>query len=242
MIGPGGKRLYGHARAVAADAGQGYEVHLDARPLALSGGAPLRLPGRPLARAVAAEWEAQADRIDTASMPLTGLAMTAAERLPAARDGVLAGLLRYVESDLLCHRADAPDILVQAQADAWQPLLDWAAVAWGARFAVTVGVMPQPQAPATTAAMAGALAGFDDWHLAALSSAVSASGSLIIGLALVSGHIGADAALGAAHVDETYQAARWGLDGEAARRRGLMAREFAAIAQFVGLLAEADAV
>ena len=44
----------------------------------------------------------------------------------------------YGGTDLLCYRAEAPEELVRRQAEAWDPLLDWAADRYGARLAVVV--------------------------------------------------------------------------------------------------------
>ena len=51
--------------------GEGWEVVLDGRPLRTPGKLPLILPTEALARAIAAEWDAQTDVIDPNRMPLT---------------------------------------------------------------------------------------------------------------------------------------------------------------------------
>ncbi|MFX8032030.1 ATP12 family protein, partial [Acinetobacter baumannii] len=68
-----------------------------------------------------------------------------------------AGLAAYGESDLLCYRADGPAALVARQAEAWDPLLDWARARYDVHFAIATGVMHRPQPPATITRLADAI-------------------------------------------------------------------------------------
>src|SRR5688572_706994 len=54
-----------------------FEVHLDGRAIRTPAKQPLAVATEPLARAIADEWEAQGERIDPATMPLTKLVNTA---------------------------------------------------------------------------------------------------------------------------------------------------------------------
>ena len=68
------KRFYA-AASVAAQA-SGFAVVLDGRPVKTPGKAALVLPAQALADGITAEWAAQGERIDPATMPLTRLANT----------------------------------------------------------------------------------------------------------------------------------------------------------------------
>ena len=65
-------------------------IALDGRLVKTPGKVPLHLPLPALAQAVAAEWEAQGETIDPASMVMTRLANTAIDRVPAHRPAILA--------------------------------------------------------------------------------------------------------------------------------------------------------
>jgi chaperone required for assembly of F1-ATPase len=56
----------------------------------------------------------------------------------------------------------------------------------------------------------------DPWELTALHDLVSISGSLVIGLAVSRGRLGAGAAWAASRIDEDWNIAEWGEDAEAA--------------------------
>jgi chaperone required for assembly of F1-ATPase len=59
---------------------------------------------------------------------------------------------------------------------------------------------------------------------------------LVIALALLEGHLDAEAAFEASQLDETFQIEAWGEDAEAARRRGAVAEDIQAAARFLDLL------
>lgn len=219
----------------------GFAVRLDANPLKTPGGTPMVLPTRPLAEAIAAEWRAQGAKPNIDTLPLTRIAATALDRIPSRRDAVVTELVAYAETELLCHRADEPSALVARQAERWQPLLDWLALRFDAPLAVTTGVLPRAQPPASLGALARALQALDDFRLAGLSVAVAAAGSLVIGLALAERQLDARGAFDAAELDATYQIEQWGEDEIAAQRRAGVRADLEAASRFLLLMTNPDA-
>jgi len=65
------RKFYTEASVVTADAG--FQVALDSRIVKTPSKATLLLPTYALAEAMAAEWRAQGDKIDTNSMPINRL-------------------------------------------------------------------------------------------------------------------------------------------------------------------------
>jgi len=118
------KRFY---RTVTVDgAAPAFRVLLDGRPIRTPAKRELAVPSKALAEAVAAEWEAQGERIDPASMPLTRLVNSAIDGVTGREAEVRADIAKYGASDLLCYRAEGPAELVRRQAEAWDPVLAWA--------------------------------------------------------------------------------------------------------------------
>ncbi|MGH6946384.1 MAG: ATP12 family chaperone protein [Kiloniellales bacterium] len=234
VAGPSLKRFYKRAEVCGAEGGFGLE--LDARRFSTPAKAPFVVPSRALAEAIAAEWQAQGERIVPRSMPLTQLACTALDRVAPNRAEIAAELAAYGAHDLLCYRAERPESLAARQAALWQPHLDWAARALDAPLLVTAGVVSRPQRPKSLSALAGALQGFEPFALAALDLVVRGSGSLVLGLALAAGRIDAEAAFEAAELDASFQIERWGEDREDAARRTALAADLAAAERFLRLL------
>lgn len=228
------RRFYKSASTVAAD--RGHEIRLDGKPARTPAKHPLVAPSGALAAAIAAEWEAQDKTIDPATMLLTQLANTTIDRVVREREVVVAGVLAYAETDLLCYRAEQPAALVERQNAVWQPLLDWAAQELDAPLNVARGVLPVRQPQESVAAFVRMLAGFDDFRLAAIAHAAGLLGSVILALAMVVGRITADQAFDAAHLDEAHQLESWGADSEAAARLDRLRLEIAATGRFLSLL------
>ncbi|MFO1127055.1 MAG: ATP12 family protein [Rhodospirillales bacterium] len=227
------RRFYRRVTVAAGDGG--FAISLDDRPAKTPAKARLIVPTAALAAAIAEEWAAQSESIDARSMPLTQLAATALDRIPGHREAVVDSIAAYGASDLLCYRADTPKELLTRQDHAWQPLLDWAAEEWGARLHVTRGVVPIAQPAATLGTLRRVVAGFADFPLTGLASAVQITGSLIVGLALARGRIDADAAHRVAILDESFQAELWGRDTDAERRRQRVADELRTARRFIDL-------
>ncbi|MBB4286046.1 ATP12 family chaperone protein [Roseospira goensis] len=229
----GPHRFYASAAPGPVDGGHG--VFLDGRPVRTPSRAVLCLPTAALAAAVADEWQAQDDTINPHAMPLTQLANTTLERVAPDRAGLRAELLRYVDADLLCYRADSPAELAARQAAQWQPLLDWAESALSARLAVTAGVMPLRQTTEAAAALDAAFDALDDWALTAAQSAAAASGSLVLALALAHGRVDGETGFALSRLDETWQMEQWGADREALRAREAVRRDLIAAETLVRL-------
>jgi chaperone required for assembly of F1-ATPase len=214
----------------------GNGLALDGRPVRTPGRAALAVPTRGLAEAIAEEWRAVGDTLDPRAMPLTGLANAAIDRIAPDPAVFAAGLAKYGESDLLYYRADEPAALVDRQAAAWDPLLEWAQHRYDVHFERVTGVMHRAQPEATIARLSEAVAALDPYRLAGLSPIVTISGSLVAALALIEDAATPEAVWQAAHVDEDWQAEQWGEDTLATQAREVRRAEFDAGVRFLGLV------
>ncbi|MGJ3263793.1 MAG: ATP12 family chaperone protein [Salinarimonas sp.] len=223
------KRFY--AQAQVEPHAQGFALLLDGRPARTPGKRPLVAPTRPAGEALAAEWQAQDERIDPRTMPLTRLLNVAIDAVGAAMDPVAEEVVKYAGSDLVCYRAGEPDRLVDAQAAAWDPVLAFARERLGARFVLAEGVMfvEQPR-EALDAVAARVSRETSPFALAALSVMTTLTGSALIALAVADAALPAEEAWEAAHVDELHQERVWGADAIATERREARRAEFAAAA------------
>jgi chaperone required for assembly of F1-ATPase len=234
----GPKRFY---RAVSVDGAKPtYRVLLDGRPVRTPARNELAVPSRALAQAVAAEWEAQGDCIDPATMPLTRLVNSALDGVTGREAEVRAEIARYAASDLVCYRASAPheQELARRQATAWDPVLAWARQELDVHLSVGQGVVHVPQPQAATGAIQGVLAGLDPLALAAHHVMTTLTGSALLAFAHAGGRLTAEEAWAAAHVDEDWQISQWGEDAEAKARRQRRWAEMQAASRLLELLAE----
>lgn len=220
-------RFYKEAAVVEGEEG-GFVVALDGKPVRTPSRQPLGVPHRGLAEAIAAEWQAQGDKINPATMPLTRMVNTAIDGVTAAQEEVFEEILRYGGSDLLCYRADAPEGLVARESELWDPYLDWAS-SMGARLVLSEGIVHVEQPPEAIRAIATLLRRYaTPLQLTALHTINSLTGSLVLALALAEGQGEPSEIWAAAHVDEDYNIAQWGEDHEAAESRAKRQLDFEA--------------
>ena len=219
---------------VTVDPGErGHGILLDGRPMRTPAKQPLAVPTAPLAVAIADEWREQRDKIRSDTMPLTRLASTAIDRMPAQRQAAIEEVIAYADTDLVCYRAAEPFELVQRQQHAWQPMLEWLTQTYGVRLGVTTSILPLVQPPAARATLRSAIEKLDDWPLVGMHAATTALGSLVLALGLLHGRLDAEAALAASLLDELYEIERWGSDVEAERRHQALRRDVSGAARFL---------
>ncbi len=225
------KRFY--KTVAVTDNGGNFSVTLDGRALHTPGRAKLETVSKPLADAVAAEWEAQAEFIDPATMPLTKLLNTSVDRIAPNQVGIIHELLSFFDTDLLCYRATGPAALVERQAVVWQPVLEWLVITHDVKLSVGSGLMPLSQPPEVRPKMDQVLSGLGPIALTGVQATASMTGSLSLALALVVGNLSGAEAVAAAFLDETWQMENWGADQEALARRARLEAEILAVERFL---------
>ena len=221
------RRFY--ASAVVGEADKGFAVLLDGRPAKTPAQQPLVAPTKALAEAVAAEWANQHDVIDPADMPLTRLSNSILDGVAKTPAAVAAQVAAYLDSDMLCYRADAPEGLIARQAAQWDPIIAWARAVLGAEFLVARGVMFVAQ-PDEALRQARAAIPVDPWRLGAVYTITTLTGSALLALAILRRRLDVAQAWGAAHVDEDWNMELWGRDQMALERRAFRFAEMRAAA------------
>ena len=218
------KRFWKEATAIEAEGG--WTVQLDGRGVRTPAKAPLVVPTRAMAQAIAAEWDAQEDKVDPNVMPVTRSANAAIDKVSHQFNEVAQMLAAYGDSDLLCYRATSPQALIDRQAARWDPLLDWAATALEARLTPVSGVIHAPQDAQALANLATRVSTFTPFELTAFHDLVSISGSLVLGFAATEGHMDAAALWDLSRLDEAWQEEQWGEDEEASAQAALKKQAF----------------
>jgi chaperone required for assembly of F1-ATPase len=214
------KRFYKEVGVTAA--ANGFAVTLDGRQVKTPAKADLILPTQAAAEAIAEEWRAQGEEIDPRTMPLTRLVNSALDGVARDVDGVIADIVRYAGSDLVCYRAAEPAALVAAQSEMWDSALAFARDELGARFICVEGVTFVEQPLRAIEAVREAIVqitGERPLAVAALHVMTTLMGSVLLALAVARRELSLEAAWDAAHVDEEFQMRAWGGDAEALERR-----------------------
>ena len=228
------RRFYKEAAVEPVD--DSYRILLDGRPVKTPARSPLAVRSEALAQAIAEEWNAQGEQVDPRSMPLTGLANAAIDRVAPDKEKFARGLAVFGESDLVCYRAEGPQRLVERQSERWDPIIAWARRRYDIDLEVVCGIIHRPQPKGALDQLAQAVDARSPFELAALSPLVTVSGSLVVALALAEGGIDLETAWAAASLEEQWQIEQWGEDSEAMKALEARRRDFEAGYRFLALL------
>ena len=212
------KRFYQSAGVEKRDGA--HAVLLDGKQVRTPGRALLALPTEAAARLVADEFAAQKTEIDPVTMPVLGIAKIVIDGVACDPFPVADEIVRFAGTDLLFYRAESPAELAARQSKLWDPVLDWAREAIGARFVLAGGVMHVTQpADSLEAVRRHVAARSEPFRLAALHVMTTLTGSALLAFAVEAGALDAEAAWAAAHVDEDWNIEKWGEDHDARARR-----------------------
>jgi len=218
------KRFYETVSVKTEDAGFG--VLLDKAPVRTPLKRVLVLPNTDFAEMIAGEWDAHEEYINPYTMPLTRLANSAIDQIADDTEQVVDEITGFVGSDMLCYRADEPELLVDRQKAHWDPVLREIEQMLDVTFVLINGIKHQRQADETIRVFKSALALATPFQLAAMQLITSLTGSGLLAYGLYAGALGQAAAWDAAHVDEDWQISQWGADADARDRRAARLLEF----------------
>ncbi len=215
-----------------SETSEGFALLLDGKPAKTPGQHKLVAGTRHLGDLLTAEWQRQGERIEPADMPVTRIVNSAIDGGAGALAPLRAEIAKFAGADLLCYRAAEPQLLAQAQRDAFDPVLDWAAQALGARFHLSHSLVHVAQPPESLLKVRAALDAIaDPAALVALHVATTLTGSALLALALWRGAYNAQAIWRIADIDEDFQIEQWGADEDANARRAARWREMTAAEQ-----------
>jgi chaperone required for assembly of F1-ATPase len=231
---PAGKRFYEKADYEPRDGV--FCLVLDGKPTFTPAKNPLEIPSAALAKAIAKEWEQQAEQIDPSAMLLTKLANSALDHVKDRRQQVIDDIVNFAGSDLICYMAEDPQELMMKQMAAWGPALDWLRQGLAADFEVTHGINHVAQSEQSLGQVRLALKDLDAFSLTSIHTMTTLMGSALLTLAHIAGMYDVASIWQSAHIDEDWQMSKWGKDGEALARREQRWREMEAASRFLDLL------
>lgn len=227
------KRFYKDVTVASADGT--WHVLLDGKQVRTPGKLKLNLPNEKLAAIVAAEWDAQVEKVNPSTMPVTRLVNVASEQTPSRRDHLVDEAMRYAGTDLICYRAPDPRILRERQAAAWDAWRDWAAEQ-GVDLTVTQTLAAIDQPQTSLEAVQSFAQELDDIQLTLFVHLIAVYGSVVLSKAVMKAALDPETAFDLSRVDNAYQIELWGQDEEQGDIDAALRAETIALGHLVELL------
>ena len=100
-----------------------FQIMLDERILKTPSKRDLVLPNLNLAKEIVNEFDQDTKNVNTASMIFYGLISTSLDKIIDNRNLYINDVLDYIDTDLVCYRADNPKKLVELQKNKWDPII-----------------------------------------------------------------------------------------------------------------------
>ena len=233
------KRFY---KIVTSKSQQGvYQILLDGRPVKTKGGVAISTPHEKIADAIVLEWAGQGQDIQPDSMPLTQILNTKIDRVAQERDVMTSGILKFLDTDLICYLADEPPDLLQAQEESWSRWRAWYSELCGAALKTTQGLGALKQDAQAHSYLEQKVQKLSQDEFTILQMLVPACGSVILALAFVVLEAGVEDIMTACFIEENfkekiYDAERYGPDPMLQVKKKTMRRDLEAAALYLQAL------
>ena len=234
------KKFYSQV-SVGPAVGGGYVVLLDGRPIRTPEKSLMTAPTEALADAIGAEWAAQGDMIVPETMPLSQMLTTTIDRATPQRVAITAAVMAYLDSDLLCYRADDPQTLLEEQEKLWTPRLQWFERRFGVALETTFGLARLNQPQAAHDAACAYIDGLDIQKFNVFQTVTSLTVSIVLGMAFMEGAIRAVEAWRCTlceelHYEHVHDLEKYGLDPNEQKRRDALIRDLEAAERYLTLI------
>lgn len=203
------KRFYRKTNILSS--GGKYEITLDQRKLKTPQGKVFQVESRPLALAVAAEWDMQKEIIDRSSMHLTALCNTVIDNPHNhTKQNMVNYIVNCLEMDTVLFHSNENDELYKLQIKNWDPLVQWFCDNYGVDMVKTQSINAPTVSPETKAKLTRHLMSYNQSAVYGFMYGVDTVKSVILTLAAAARIISIEEAVRQSRLEEDYQVSHWG--------------------------------
>ena len=179
----------------------------------------LVLPNLNLTQEIVKEWDQHSKNINTESMIFYSLISTSLDKIIDNKNLYINDILDYVDTDLLCYRAENPKELVELQKNKWDPIILLIEKYIQTRVRVFQGVLPKKQHSTVHVRLNNLINQFDIFEISALHRLTNITGSIFLSLCVLKKDILSNEVFELSFLDELWQAENWGFDDETSKKR-----------------------
>ena len=196
-----------------------YEILLDENVLKTPMKKELTIQNSKIAEEIYNEWNQDKNIVDTDAMIFYGIISTSIDKISNNRILYVNEILNFIDTDLICYRAEEPNDLVHWQSKNWDPILLKVEKYIDNKIDVFKGIMPSKQKKGIKFKITKFLTKFSDLEIIALHKITNITGSVFLSLCILNNDIIKEKVFELSHLDELWQAETWGYEEEASNNR-----------------------
>ena len=213
-----------------------YEILLDNNILKTPLKNELIIPNAKIAEEIYKEWNQETNFLNTDNMVFYGIISTSIDKIFDNRKQYVDDVLDFVNTDLICYRADKPIDLVQWQSKNWDPIISKVEKYINYKINIFKGIMPVRQDKQIHLKITTFLTEFSDLEIAVLHRITNITGSIFLTLCILKNDKIKKNAFELSYLDELWQAEKWGYEEEASKNRENINNELNRIIYFLDCL------
>lgn len=188
-----------------------FEITLDQRKLKTPQGKILQVESKPLALAIATEWDMQKNIIDRSSMHLTALCNTVIDNPNNHTKQDMANyIVNCLEMDTVLFHSYENEELYKIQTENWDPLVQWFCDKYGVNLVKTQSIEAPTVSSETKTVLTRHLMSYNYSAVYGFMYGVDAIKSVILTLAAAERVISIEEAVRQSRLEENYQISHWG--------------------------------
>ena len=196
-----------------------YEILLDENVLKTPMKKELTIQNTKIAEEIQKEWNQDKNILDTDAMIFYGIISTSIDKIINNRISYINDILSFIDTDLICYRAEEPNDLVQWQSKNWDPILLKIEKYINNKVDVFKGIMPSKQKKGIKLKIIKFLTKFSDLEIIVLHRITNITGSIFLSLCILNNDLIKEKAFELSYLDELWQAENWGYEEEASNIR-----------------------
>ena len=215
-----------------------YEILLDDNILKTPLKKKLIISNAKIAEEIYKEWNQDTNLINTDDMIFYGIISTSIDKIYINRKLYIDDVLNFVDTDLICYRANKPIDLVQWQSKNWDPIISKVEkyININNKINIFKGIMPLRQDKEIHLKITLLLTKFSDLEIAILHRITNITGSIFLTLCILKNDKIKKNAFELSYLDELWQAENWGYEEEASKNRENINNELNRIIYFLDCL------
>ena len=213
-----------------------FHLLLDNKKLTTPMKKELVLPSEILVNEVLREWDQNSDNINIDDLVFYGVLSTAIDKVNLEKDAYVNDIIDFIDTDLICYRAESPNDLIALQNKSWNPILLLIEKYIDVKIKVFKGVMPSNQDQKVHTEIKKLISNLSDVQISVLHRITNLIGSIFLSLCILKKDLLKEDAFECSFLDELWQAKNWGHEEDASVKRNKIRLELNRLIHFVNCI------